>query len=346
MATSKKTFALYDAGGDLTKRWFVYWFENGKRHRAYGQINRLHTVEARRAAALELLANMRTEQHPTPSAEPTLAEVLTAAMAERMATMRKKSHCTYSSRVKEFLTWCAANNVVRTDQVQPEIIAAFYEHLLRTGRKPGTIDGYQTTLSALLGPQRVRAVKAPAFTHEPARRFSRADRLRLAGHLAHTDPELWLFVQFVYYCFVRPRTELRLLTTDCLLLDEGQLVVPAALSKSKKTRYVPIPATFLAELRGCEFPGPYLFGGAKPYGHNTMAVRHTKYLKKLGLSPTEYKLYSWRHTAAAEAVKAGVPIKILQLWMGHSSPDITDKYLRQIGITDTADYTHLVGITQ
>ena len=47
---------LYDANGDLKKRWFVYYYENGKRKRVYGRINRITTKKGRLRVGQELTA--------------------------------------------------------------------------------------------------------------------------------------------------------------------------------------------------------------------------------------------------------------------------------------------------
>jgi integrase len=343
---SSKKICVYSADGDLKKRWFVHYKQDGKRIRVYGNINTYITA-GERFAAIELLIQSlsgETLAESATAAHKTLSEELLEDMEARRNTMRKKSWQTYASRVKYFILWCNANNVLYRSALTVNDCINFFNYLLKKGIKPATVAGYRVTLSAMLGADFIKLAKTPKFEHTPARRFSDKEVKNLIEKMEKTDNELLLFVKFLYYCFVRPRTELRLLTADCLLLDEGQLVIPAALSKSKKTRYIPIPDIFLKELKEVELGTPYLFGGQKPTGHNTMANRHKKILAAVGLSPAQYKLYSWRHTAAIAAHKKGVPIKVLQNWMGHSSPDITDKYLRQMGASDTADYTHLVSI--
>ena len=48
-------------------------------------------------------------------------------------------------------------------------------------------------------------------------------------------------------------------------------------------------------------------------------------------------LYSWKHTGAVMAVKAGIHIKQLQIQLRHHSLDQVDQYLRDLGVSDLSD---------
>lgn len=47
-----------------------------------------------------------------------------------------------------------------------------------------------------------------------------------------------------------------------------------------------------------------------------------------------YTLYSWKHTGAIQAVKAGIGVKELQIQLRHHSLDMVNQYLRQMGVWD------------
>lgn len=87
-------------------------------------------------------------------------------------------------------------------------------------------------------------------------------------------------------------------------------------------------------------PNEYVFKGhkyMKPMGENTMGDRHRKLLKELNFDTKRYKVYSWKHTGAVMAVKAGVHVKQLQIQLRHHSLDQVDEYLRQLGVSDLGD---------
>ncbi|MDX2284662.1 MAG: hypothetical protein NW241_10890 [Bacteroidia bacterium] len=53
--------SYFDAGGDLSKRWYVYYTDGGKRIRRYGDLNAYKTLPARKKALMQLLLDVRME---------------------------------------------------------------------------------------------------------------------------------------------------------------------------------------------------------------------------------------------------------------------------------------------
>jgi integrase len=76
--------------------------------------------------------------------------------------------------------------------------------------------------------------------------------------------------------------------------------------------------------------------GSEKYSKDTFTKRHKAVTQKFGYNH-RYTLYSWKHTGAADAVRAGVKIKELQLQLRHKDLQTTDIYLRSIGINDLDD---------
>ena len=117
----------------------------------------------------------------------------------------------------------------------------------------------------------------------------------------------------------------------------------AEIAKNKKQQYVAIPDAFfpVVEKRvSGRNPNDFLFKGTrykKPTSVNYFALKHLKLLRDLGFDTTRYKLYSWKHTGAVQAVKAGIHIKQLQIQLRHHSLDQVDEYLRQLGVSDLGD---------
>ena len=66
---------------------------------------------------------------------------------------------------------------------------------------------------------------------------------------------------------------------------------------------------------------------------NTLPNHYRAYMRKMGFG-SEYSLYSWKHTGAIACVQAGVHVKQLQIQLRHSSLEMTDRYLRQLGVND------------
>jgi hypothetical protein len=125
-------------------------------------------------------------------------------------------------------------------------------------------------------------------------------------------------------------------------LAAGIIRVTRSLAKNRTERIVTIPYQFLTELRRIfaewqivginldrEF---YLFGNDGIPGLFHLSKNHLtrkfNIIRKRLCMPTEYKLYSWKHTAAVMVDESLIPFKDLSRHYGHSSIGVTDSYLR------------------
>ena len=161
---------------------------------------------------------------------------------------------------------------------------------------------------------------------------------------AKEDPELWLFVQFMYYCFIRPG-ELVKLKVGAIDLDDEKILIDADISKNHKSEYVIIPAPFAAVLRELNINkykhSYYVFSpdkcpGEKPYSKDVFNRRHKTFTDKKGYN-RRYTLYSWKHTGACDVAMKGANIKQLQMQLRHADLQTTDIYLKSLGINDMKD---------
>lgn len=71
-------------------------------------------------------------------------------------------------------------------------------------------------------------------------------------NIEEKDPELWLFIQFIYYCFLRPN-EIRQLEHRYNHLEDKKIFIPSNISKNGKEGYVSIPDTFYNLLLESEY---------------------------------------------------------------------------------------------
>ncbi len=105
--------------------------------------------------------------------------------------------------------------------------------------------------------------------------------------------------------------------------------------KSGKGRRVPLTNALLPVVRRFaqgKSPDDLLF--TRPGGgqlHRSMFVRQTNW----GTVGRGRTLHDLRHTAACEWILQGVPLTTVQAWLGHSSIEITSRYLHHLG--DFAD---------
>lgn len=325
------TYKVYSPN-DLSRKWFVYWYDGRTRRRKYGSINQHTTRAARQKAAEALIEELKaTARRQISKAEETIRQYI----AQNASRWRKSTLEHYQGKANLFFDYLGGQDLTQ------ESLSRFLQHIQDT-RHATTYNKYVVTLKKLLGAagygHLTAGIENLKATSTPARYFQRHQARRLLEAIDEQDSELGLFVRFLYYCFIRPR-ELRALRVGDILLEEGEIRVPGQASKNSKTQFVVIPDAFRPWL-DCLYdrpPGEYLFPSdtdkSKPLGKNTMYRRHQKILAALGFGEG-YMLYSWKHTGAVMAAKAGISIKELQLQLRHHSLDETDKYLRQMGVKD------------
>ena len=170
--------------------------------------------------------------------------------------------------------------------------------------------------------------------------FRPEDLEKIMSFLEENDKEMKLFCQFIYYCFLRPRRELRLLTVGDIIQERKQLRIRKDIAKSRKTMYVMIPPAFLKIIQQSgrlSFPpNYYLFGvngipGPQAYGYNTFAARFDTYMTKLGYD-NRYRMYSFKHTGCCNLYRLTKDIKLIKEQCRHASIEHTDIYLRALGM--------------
>lgn len=323
---------------DLSKKWFVYWYEGSKRCRKYGDVNQAKTYAKRMELAKDLVRQLKRENRRHISKT---EQAVRQYLEQNMNTWKKKTQEQYVSNANVFFDFLDGRELTET------LIKEFLQGIKNT-RHATTYNKYRASLKRLFDAvgatylmEDIKPIKA---IKTPARYFQTYQAKRLIRHIEAIDEDLCLFIKFVYYCFIRPG-ELRRLQVGDLLMDDKEIRVPGDKSKNKKTEYVAIPEVFFPEIEPYFYasPGEYLFSSpndpTKPIGQSTMYRRHKKILKELNFGDG-YSLYSWKHTGAVAAAKAGVGMKELQLQLRHHSLDQTDQYLRQMGIRDVERLRH------
>lgn len=339
----KSSIRIYDAGGDLSKRWFIEWRDNHlKPVRSYKGINS-HITAAGRASAIDRLINEVTEID-LDSDYPTLIRHIREYIRQKEKHLREKSHQTYLSRLNIFADWYDGRYM---DHKSAESFLDFISAEL--GNSKTTRNDYRTWLKSVWKWMVKREyyssnpwddTEKVKTTTQPARAFSVAQIAHLRTIMTRHQPDLWLFCKFIYYTLIRPG-EIRHMVVGDLLFDENKILVRSEVSKNGKEEMVVMPRAFVKDLESTYLgadPTLYLFTadgcpGENIIGKNTMSTRHRTLLKSLGYS-SQHKLYSWKHTGAKQAVKAGVGLKELQLQLRHHSLDQVDQYLRSLGVDD------------
>ena len=349
MSGAKKNFSqnvsykLYDASGNLTKKWFIYWYEGKKRIRKYGDINKFHTDKARRSEARRFINKLKGEHTRRISI---LEEKLWNYIDENETQWSFKTHQQYKGMTKIFMEFLGGR------EVNQQIINTFFNKL-KLEQHASTYNRYLGYFKKVLGlcgyTHLFEGYKKLKSISSPDRYYQQHQKEQLIEYIRDLDEDLYLFIQFIYYCFIRPN-ELRHLRIQDIYFYEKQIRIPQVtnvlnekirVSKNRKTEFITIPQVFFPAIEHLkyypakQFVFPSKIDQSKPIGRSTMYRRHKAILDKLGFGEG-YTLYSWKHTGAVAAAKAGISLKEIQMQLRHHSLDETDKYLRQMGVKDMA----------
>jgi len=364
-----KKARLVDCDGDISKRWYIEFYawdvqQDKLLRKRFYEINNLDTIKDRRAYARRIIGEINEllkdgyhfDLNKVPEEIVTeekrgysLNEAVDHALEIKKPSIRSTSYPSYKSSVELFKFWTAKNRISQLDVVLFDKLRAVYfdDYLaVQCGFAAKTINGHISYLKSLfqllvdreiLASNPFRSIKKHK---ESASRknlaFSPEQIVKMKDILEEKDPLLWLFIQFIYYCYLRPN-EIRQLKHSYIQLGEKQIFIPAHISKNGKDGYVTIPDTFYQELMQSKEFGlgqEYVFQSKRsksPVSKNMMGTRFHNLVKGLNLSQ-DYTLYSWKHSGVVAAYNAGVDIKTIQRQCRHHSLELTDIYLKSLGL--------------
>jgi integrase len=190
----------------------------------------------------------------------------------------------------------------------------------------------------------------------------------IRAFFAACDPEERLIFKTYLVSGFRNR-EVATLTDDSVLMKSNKLGVkerPAYKFKPKsyEARTVPVPASFMEELKQWKkkSSGPLVFptpphpkrpsyGGDQPNAHHLEMCKQIAFRAGLncghcvtskgkcakGPYCERWYLHKWRHTFATNMLQSGVDIKSLQVLLGHKHLSTTERYLKSLRLDDLRD---------
>lgn len=267
------------------------------------------------------------------------------------ASIGKKTFQDYTSKLNEYAWFVRTkqDDPIVSDIDQPDI-CAFLQYLATDrGLCRRTIEKYEQVVRMFYDyTETIRARRPhsnpvysiPNFGRvidcSPAP-YSTNDRERLKRTIQTREPYLWLACEMIYYCAIRPGTELRLLRIKHINREAKVVTIPAELAKNNRTESVVLPDILLEQMEQLNVFSYdrelYLFGkngapSAVPMGKNTMRNRFNSYRELLGIS-RDHKFYSWKHTGALSALENGVSTIELRDHLRHKSLETTENYIRK-----------------
>ena len=365
-----KKAVLKDRLGDLSKRWYIEYsafdVQANKLLKKYEyEVNKFETDKERRLFAAmrcqqlnDLLAkgyHFDSSKEEVPGKFPKVADAYQKALDIKSIELSLATINSYNSSLSRFREWIENSKYSRLNinQLDEKHCYEFIDTLAVAGLNPRTINsGYIDYLKAFHNTymKRNKEVKKNPWIGITKKKevgttrniaFNRMEVEQLKSLISTVDSELWVFIQFMYYLFMRPN-EIRQLQVYNIQISRGLVFIDALKAKNKKDAYVTIPPVFLPTLkevikgkRSMEF----IFTGnqaGKPISKNIMYERHKIYLERLDIR-SGHSLYPWKHTGVIMAYTAGVDIKSLQRQLRHHSLEETDTYLRNLGLVQNTD---------
>ena len=283
----------------------------------------------------------------------TLRVILSRYLEFKKSGLSRASIDTYTSQLRIFTFWTEKNGLQENDvsAYSNVIILGFFDYLINEKKLcKKTIRKYTELLTSFFNFCITKRYikKNPVFgipkcsriNDQAPRPIMRADVEDFKKEIIK-DPELYLAIQLEYYCALRPGHEIREMRLKEIDLVSGIIHVDASRAKNRTARIVTIPRQFLLILRqvfenwinaGVRMDREFYVLGRKgipgpvPLSKNHLGRKFNAIRKKLNM-PTEYKLYSWKHTAAVELDQNKIPMLDTSRHFGHGSISMTNKYM-------------------
>lgn len=373
---------IYDAGGDITKRWYIYFSyrnpETGKMERQspiYLHINSIKNLKERTKEIHKLRnivermlkdGNVPTKFQQIYSEEKTIDihSAIQKSLDIAKTTMKESSYNDYKYRLPKFEKWLNERNFQGknvSDITRKTVTNFLNDVLLETS--PRNRNNMRANLSIFFNfleeneyikENFIPKIAVLKTTPNRNKTYSNSQEESIFKILKEEDPLLFLYIKFISYNFLRP-VEVCRLRVQNIDLKDAQLSVE---TKTNVYKTKIIPQILLKELDFIKNSNPnhFIF---TPKGVGEWEVsevgrrdywskRFKKIKKRLNLG-SDYTIYSFRHTYITKLYRElrtqYPPFETksrLMLITGHSSMDALEKYLRDIDAELPEDYSHLL----
>jgi integrase len=348
--TFKKQYSsptIYDAKGDLSKRWYVYYsFRNPASDKLerqtpiYAGVNQFKTLKERKEAIKILAKAVETilENGFNPyddsisideSKKYNIPEAVTFAIELKKNSLRDNSFKDFRIRLKSFEKWLLTNGYQNRyiNTVNKKTAILFLNSVLET-TSPKNRNNTRSILSMffqtledndIIPNNFIKRINILKSAPERNKTFSTEQEGDILKYLLKNDTHLLLFIQFISFNHLRPIEVIRLKVKDINLKD--RLIYVRAKNKPVKTKIIPeillkgIPPLDKLDSESFVFtPNGIGFDWTtnETDKRNYFGKRFKKVKESLKLNK-DYGLYSFRHTFITklykELVKESTPFE-------------------------------------
>lgn len=287
----------------------------------------------------------------------TIEDLLPGFLLEKETESKYRTSVGYNTHILILVEWLNSKNMqgIAMDKITPVTMAEFFHYLAKVrGLDRPTCERYFMHVRAIfnyakkLGEVKEAPMNLVVFPQKgkdkSAEVIHAEDLKMLLTEIKRTDPQLYLACMTIYYCFIRPGRELRLMKIGDIDIEREIVTVVQENAKNSKRQAVTIPRQ-LAEIfieYGIDKADKelYIFGnkkkfGTKPCSINMLRYRFNVIRDRLGL-PKGYKLYSMKHTGASALHLSGISMRELMDQLRHTKLEATQHYLKvKTGMVNT-----------
>lgn len=357
------------------------WYENGKRQRKPLTESTLEAQDALRKKTQTLEARshgLTVVEDPGAKGKVSLETAVREYLEEVKLNRAHKTHLAYKRALGMLVSANPGCDFVQ-DLERRNLMVNFIRAMQEAGLGDRTQNNLFGAIVTFLHAQRhpvVTRKDAPDYTETEVETYSAEE---LAHVFAACTPVERLTFEFFLNTGARER-EVAYATWKDVDFAGGTFSVKAkpALGfkpKDSEERTIPISDSLLASLKVWRAKNPtallvFPSGGGRPNGHLLRDLKQVALLAKLNCGHCEstvnakkvtckdhavceqWYLHKFRHTFACMHLLAGVDVRTVQLWLGHSDLKTTSRYLKAIsgkqkGVREkvNATFAHLPKVT-
>jgi integrase len=342
---------IRDHEGDISKRWAVYWYVDGKRKVEWIS-EKIKSRKARYLEADKIIKEVSEQLKNGTSRIVVTSKIKLSTIIETALQFKKlyisfRTYQSYSNITYKLIDWVKANNY---NDLPVEAFTKYHanqfidSHFLNgkqyEAKTINTTIGYLHTVFERIKncypiPENPFLINK-LIEKEPDSEIWTDDlKKKISKYLKKNCHELFIILLLVYHCYLRP-DEIRKIQVKNINLAKGTIKISSRKGKSTCVKYPTISKQLkklLAVIIKDLAPDTYIFSkglkpGKKPISRNIISMRFKAIREKLDI-PAEYKLYHFKHTGNSEMIDSGLNVRELQKQNGHSSLSITEKYLKR-----------------
>jgi integrase len=350
---------IYDAEGDLSKRWYVFYFfkhpETGVNTRFRVSISSLLRTKADRyEKGLDIKNQLKKKLlrgfDPFVNLEKksvNCIEALEYVTEYKKSTLKKRTGHTYSSIINFFVDWLKQKkiHVKGIEEISKKIAVDYLDHVIlkdKVGNRTynNRLQALRAAFNLLKKKDYVDFNPFDGIDYLPEQEpkltaFTRAELNLISEKLPQYNYNLYVASQLIFYCFIRPAELVRLQFND-ILWDHQTIIIPGTKSKNRKTEVIVMPDQLVKNLEkwNRNFPTTYyLFSRGKELSSGKTEIAPTriaeawrKFANENGITKNIYDL---KHTGNGMAFDQDLNARDIQLQNRHHSLDQTQEYLNK-----------------